>query len=170
MLLLENMDEQTARVFAALHRTVRLHQQRMSREMAKKNATPPEAFCLSLVAREDGMSQRDLAARLHLSRPWITRLLQTLEKSGAVVRRVDEQDQRLTRVFITESGRERERELRGVMSVYMARTIETLSDDEKDQLSDLLDKMNAGISDDLGGEAPAPESSTHPGHAQEMGS
>ncbi len=158
MLIPENMDPLTGRVFNALHRTIRSHKLLMEREMAKKGTLPAEAFCLSLLVRQDGISQRDLAEHLHVSRPWVTRLLQTLEKSGAVKRSVDERDQRLTRVFITDEGRERERGLRAVMGLYAQRTIATLSDQEKVQLASLLERMNASIADDLGDDAPESQS------------
>jgi DNA-binding MarR family transcriptional regulator len=150
MLIPENMDPLTGRVFNALHRTIRSHKLLMEREMAKKGTLPAEAFCLSLLVRQDGISQRDLAEHLHVSRPWVTRLLQTLEKSGAVKRMVDEHDQRLTRVFITEQGRERERGLRAVVGLYAQRTFATLSDEEKVQLAYLLERMIESIADDLG--------------------
>ena len=44
---------------------------------------------------------------LHLSRPSVTAMLQALEKSGAIERRSDERDQRLTRVYLTDEGRGR---------------------------------------------------------------
>lgn len=145
MIEMENMEPLTAQVFAALHRTMHLHQQLMVRELAKEGSHPGEVFCLRQLLKHEGMTQRDLADHLHVSRPWITRILQVLEKSGAVVRRDDEQDQRLTRVYITDKGRERELELRQIWGRYLNETIGTLSNEEKQDLERLLTKLNASL-------------------------
>ncbi|MGI5940605.1 MAG: MarR family winged helix-turn-helix transcriptional regulator [Thermoleophilia bacterium] len=144
-----NIEPLIGRVFAALHRTMRSHRQLVTQELAKKGSHPVEAFGLHVLLKNDGIAQRDLATRLYVSRPWVTKMLQSLEKSGAVVRRVDEQDQRLTRVFLTQQGRERASELSGVLSEYLAQTIGVLSDEEKLELERLLDKVNAGLAAEL---------------------
>ena len=92
------------------------------------------------------MSQRDLADRLHLSRPWVTKMLQSLEKEGAVVRRADKQDQRVTSVYLTQAGREREEELRTVWSDYLNETVGSLSDEDKGQLLRLIDLLSDRLS------------------------
>ena len=145
MIEVENMDPLSARVFAALHRTIHLHQQLVVRELAKEGSNPGEVFCLRVLLKHDGITQRDLAEHLHVSRPWITRTLQGLEKAGAVARCDDEHDQRLTRVFITERGRERERELRETWGRYLNETIGTLTDEEKVELERLLDKLRDSL-------------------------
>ena len=66
---------------------------------------PGQAFCLRLVVENDGMTQRDLAAGLHIAAPTISRMLQSMEKTGLVKRLQDVANQRLTRVFATSAGR-----------------------------------------------------------------
>jgi DNA-binding MarR family transcriptional regulator len=144
---IENIEPLTARVFAALQRTIHLHKELIGRELAKQGSHPPEVFTLHLLTTQDGMTQRDLANRLHISRPWITRLLQVMERSELVVRRADEHDQRLTRVFLTESGRKRERELRDLWAAYLDQTIGMFSEPEKLELERLLGKLNERLSE-----------------------
>ena len=59
----------------------------------------------SVLTTNDGASQRELADVLHLARPTVTKMVQALERSGAVERRPAPGDQRLTRVYLTTSGR-----------------------------------------------------------------
>ena len=49
-------------------------------------------------------------------------MLQSMEKAG-VVTGADEQDQRVTRVFLTQAGRLREAELRAVWAEYLKETL-----------------------------------------------
>jgi len=103
-------------------------------------------FCLKILAHHDGMSQRDLADKLNLSRPWITKMLQSMEKAGVVTRRADEQDQRVTRVYLTQAGRVREAELRRVWAEYLNETVGSLSEDERIQLERLIRRLSDRIS------------------------
>jgi DNA-binding MarR family transcriptional regulator len=55
---------------------------------------------------EDGPTQSELTARLNRSPSTITKTVQRMEKAGFVVRRSDERDERISRVFLTEAGRD----------------------------------------------------------------
>ena len=113
-LALDGVDASSADVFRALRRTFLLQRQLMEKALAAKGSHPGEAMCVRLLDEHEGMSQRDLADILHLSRPRVTAILQRLEKAGAVARRADEHDQRLTRVALTAEGRRLAEELRAV--------------------------------------------------------
>jgi MarR family transcriptional regulator, transcriptional regulator for hemolysin len=63
---------------------------------------------------EDGLSQRELAARLSIESPTLVRHLDRLEEEGLVVRRRDDQDRRVVRVGLTAAGHRRFAELREV--------------------------------------------------------
>jgi DNA-binding MarR family transcriptional regulator len=83
---------------------------------------------------------------LHLSRPQVTRIVQALEKKGAVVRRADAEDQRLTRVYVTAEGRRREEEMRSFWGEYLERTVGTLSEADRLELERLLNLLSARVS------------------------
>lgn len=53
---------------------------------------------------EDGQVQKDLAKKVHLSKPTVNVTLSRLEKAGLIERRRDDKDQRITRVYLTEKG------------------------------------------------------------------
>ncbi len=55
--------------------------------------------------KEEGCSQADLAARLHIQPATVTKMLQRMEQAGFVERRPDPDDQRVSRVYLTEAGR-----------------------------------------------------------------
>jgi DNA-binding MarR family transcriptional regulator len=95
-------------------------------------------IALRLLAENDGMSQRDLAEVLHLSRPRITGILQSLEKAGAVRRLPDAADQRVTRVYLTPEGRRQEQEHRAAFEDYVNSTVGALGEQEKRELARLL--------------------------------
>ena len=149
---LEGVDELSAEVFRALHATLRLHKQLMTRTLAAHGTHPGQATCLRLLAVHDGITQRDLADALHLARPTVSKMLQAMEKAGVVERRPDDTDQRLTCVKLTAAGRALERDLRAVAADYVNETIGTLPEGDRRELARLLDDLASSISratDDL---------------------
>jgi len=142
---LDGVDALSSRVFRALLTTLRLHTQQMMRALATRGIHPGQAFCLRVMAERDGISQRDLADTLHLARPTVTKMVQALEKSGAVERRPDPDDRRLTRVYLTDGGRELAVEMHGVAADYINATIGTLPVDDRRELARLLEELGASI-------------------------
>lgn len=137
----ESLDPAVARVFRVFRTAAHAQRQVLDRVLADHGTHPAEAMCLRTIAGSPGISQRDLAELLHLSRPRITVLLQDLERKGQVVRRVDQEDQRLTRVYLTESGTQRAAELRTVFASVLRGTIGALSEEERLDLERLLTKI-----------------------------
>ncbi len=62
----------------------------------------------------EGLTHTELAARLQITPATITRMIQRMEKSGFVLRKPDEQDQRVSRVYLTDAGRAVRGELQSV--------------------------------------------------------
>jgi DNA-binding MarR family transcriptional regulator len=68
--------------------------------------TPEQWAVLNRLWEEDGLSQVELAERTFKDKPGTTRILTLLEKKGVVVRRTDESDGRVQRVFLTKIGKD----------------------------------------------------------------
>ena len=141
------VDRATLQAFHALGRLFHLHRQAMRRHLGDPGAHHGELMSLRLLATSEGMSQKDLAETLYLSRPRVTHILQGLEKAGAVRREVDPDDQRITRVFLTAEGRRRELEHRAVFEEYVNQTIGKLGDQDKLELTRLLDEVCGHIAE-----------------------
>ena len=146
----------SALVFRAFLNAMRLHRQLMIKTLTARGAHPGQAICLRLLAAHDGISQRDLAEMLHLARPTVTRMLQAIEKSGMVERRPDAADQRLTRVYLTAAGRDRERAVSAIASDYVNQTIGTLPVADRRELTRLLGELAESLARALAaGDEPA---------------
>jgi MarR family transcriptional regulator, organic hydroperoxide resistance regulator len=147
---METADPAAAGAFQALGRIFHLHRTAMQRLFANTETHHGEVFSLRLLAIHDGMSQRDLAETLHLSRPRVTSILQGLEKAGAVRREADAADQRITRVFLTEEGRRREMQHREAFEAFLEKTIGVLTDQDKLDLTRILNEVSGHIAEMLG--------------------
>ena len=159
---LEGVDELSVRVFRAFLNALRLHRQLMIATLAERDTHPGQAICLRLLSANDGITQRDLAEALRLARPTVSKMLQAMEKAGAIERRPDEHDQRLTRVHLTAAGRELESGLRAVSAATINETIGTLSAADRGELERLLIAFTASTSVAL--EARRREQAAHAAH------
>ena len=75
-------------------------------QMQELGIYPGQIPVLGLVAKKDGLSQRELAKILHIKPPTVNVSIQRLEKAGFLYRKPDEKDQRVTRIYMTEKGKE----------------------------------------------------------------
>jgi DNA-binding MarR family transcriptional regulator len=137
----EQVDALSAEVFRAFIRALQLHRQHMFKALAGHGVHPGQVFCLRLVGARSGITQRDLASELLLARPTVTRMLQALERAGAVERRPDQRDQRLTRVYLTATGGDLLEETHAVAADYINQTIASLSEHDRRDLVRLLNLL-----------------------------
>jgi MarR family transcriptional regulator, organic hydroperoxide resistance regulator len=142
---LEGVDDLSAQAFRAFLATARLHFKSMLATMAGSRSQHGQAMCLRMLSVNDGATQRDVARMLYVAPPTVSKMLRTMEKAGLVERRPDEADQRLTRVYLTDSGRRREVEMGVAVGVYVNATFATLTAQERGELVLLLDKLRESI-------------------------
>ena len=145
----ESIEAPTAQAFQALGRVLHLQRQALQRGLSSPRAHHGEMISLRLLASNDGISQRDLADILHLSRPRVTNILQALQKAGSVRREPDAADQRVTRVFLTDEGRRQETQNRAGFEHYIRETIGRLSDADKLELARILNELSGHIAEAL---------------------
>ena len=145
MLELEGVDDLSAEAFRAFVTTARLHFKRVVTSMAGSRTHHGQAMCLRLLSVDDGATQRDIASVLHVTPPTVSKMLTALERAGLVERRPDAADQRLTRVYLTDAGREREREMGRAVGEYVNATFATLSEGERREFVRLLEKLRESI-------------------------
>ncbi|NPV55811.1 MAG: MarR family transcriptional regulator [Anaerolineae bacterium] len=70
-----------------------------------------QAMLLCKLYVQDGMTQSEIAQQLSVQGATVTDMLQRMEDSGLVSRRRDQDDNRLVRVYLSDTGREKERSI-----------------------------------------------------------
>jgi DNA-binding MarR family transcriptional regulator len=63
-------------------------------------------MCCTICVITDGLTVSELAQELQLRPPTVSRMLQRMEKSGWIARQSDPEDARVSRMFLTEAGRQ----------------------------------------------------------------
>jgi len=142
---LDGVDDLSSQVFRAFMGTLHLHRRLMMQALADRGIHPGQAMCLRLLAANDGIVQRDLADALHVARPTVTKMLNSMEKAELVRRHADVVDARLTRVELTAAGHAEEKQMRAAAAHYVNATIATLPEDDRRELARLLEELGASI-------------------------
>ena len=132
-------------VFGAFHQLMHSNRQLMLRRLAGRGAHPGQTFCLRELARDDGITQSDLAERLKVARPTVTVMLQKMEKAGLIERRSDEQDQRYTRIYLTDAGRVLQDDMHRQVDEMILDVVAPLSEKDQAELLRLLNALNENI-------------------------
>ena len=103
--------------------------------------TPEQWAVLNRLWEQDGLSQVDLAERTFKDKPGTTRILNLLEKKGIVVRRPDESDGRVLRVFLTRIGKDLKDKLIPCAQEVLAKSGKNLSKEELVQFKLTLNQI-----------------------------
>lgn len=80
----------------------RLLHRSFERDIVRSGLTRPQIGALEELSREDGLSLKDLSARMELSHSTVSGIVDRLERRGFVRRRQDSKDRRYSRIFLSE--------------------------------------------------------------------
>jgi len=146
---LEGIDPISLEVFKSFFRVARFQSQLVFKLTSEKGIYPGQAMCLWFISQQPGISQRDLAQKMHVAPPTITHMIQKLEKTGYVIRKPDKRDQRLSRIYLTDAGNEMLQVLKNIFANIINISLQDLNQEEQKELVRLFDTMSSNIIKEL---------------------
>lgn len=111
-------------------------------EIGIYHGQPPLLFTLE---HKDGLSQREIADILKTAPSTITVMIKRMEKSGILFRRKDLEDQRVSRVYLTDEGRAVCQKAKEAIKALSEECFDGFSEEEKSNLKLLLQKMGKNL-------------------------
>jgi len=106
--------------------------------------------------QEDGLTQTELTERGHVRAATVSKTTQRMEKAGLVARRRDAADQRISRVYLTERGRELQADVEGATRQLQKDVLQGFTLEERVLLRRFLIQMRDNLAEAAGrGEEPA---------------
>jgi DNA-binding MarR family transcriptional regulator len=117
----------------------------MERELELKGIKPIELRILYNLSRHESVPMNSLSSENNVTSPWITGIVEEMEKKGYVSKERNELDRRAINVTILEKGREI---LSGGLGVYanlISSSLEHLTPDEKEQFKKILLKIEDSL-------------------------
>ena len=97
-----------------------------------------QPFVLRALWKQDGMTHSELAELLDRSPATITKMVQRMERAGFVERRPDPGDERVSRVYLTDVGRNIKSEVEDVWRAFEEQVVSGFSEEELTVLRSLL--------------------------------
>jgi MarR family transcriptional regulator for hemolysin len=128
-----------------LTRTSRAVTQAFERAMAEAGGSVSTWQVLLLVRSANWDTQSELAEELGITGATLTHHLNALERKGLVRRWREDSNRRVQRVELTDDGIELFNRLREVARRHDRLLRSQLTDDELEQLGDLLERLEAGV-------------------------
>jgi DNA-binding MarR family transcriptional regulator len=95
--------------------------------------------------KEEGLTHSELAERTRVRPATISKMVQRMEKAGFLQRRADDEDQRVSRVFLTDAGREVRDRVDAAFEQLERETLAGFDDDECELLRGLLVRIGDNL-------------------------
>jgi DNA-binding MarR family transcriptional regulator len=114
---------------------------RRLRQETLMGLSPAQVSALGSINRLGAPTFGELATVEQVQPPSVTRLINSLEEAGLVIRMSDVGDGRVSRVRLSPLGEKTLKKIRGMRNAYMAERIEALSSSEQARVRDLVELL-----------------------------
>lgn len=147
----ENIDEDSLHfIFRQL---MRLHHYRANMLLNSLGVHPGQPSVLFMLEHNDGMSQKEIAEKLKLKSATVTVMLKRMEKNELLYRKTDAMDLRISRVYLTEAGRDKIKKIKERFKSLDNECFHGFSREERMKLRCFLTHMRDNLVGVLGREA-----------------
>ena len=114
-------------------------------EELKKNGAeglvPSHGDILACLYEQEKMTMKDIADKIHRTRPTVTVLVDKLEKLGYLKREISKEDNRYTYIVLTKKGQDFKPVFEKISKDLNNMLYKNLSEEESDILENLLQKI-----------------------------
>jgi DNA-binding MarR family transcriptional regulator len=111
--------------------------------ITRSRLSPVQFYAVNVLRRKGSLSMSELAGEMQISKQQLTPLVYKLIDNGLLARTTDENDRRIVRIEITESGRIMCEELSAKIRLALINKLRTLPVEELDELGQMLEKIHA---------------------------
>lgn len=102
----KNWMEEDSRIQSGLVKIVHRYFVISFGQIIKYGIYPGQVPVLMLLAKKEGLSQREISKELNIKPSTVAVSMKRMEKSGLITRKTDEKDQRIQRIYVTDKLRD----------------------------------------------------------------
>jgi MarR family transcriptional regulator, organic hydroperoxide resistance regulator len=95
--------------------------------------------------QQEGLTQTELAEKIKITPATMTKMLQRMEKTGFIQRKADSEDQRVSRVYLTDTGRTVQKDIEDVFRQTEEETFGNFSLEERVLLRRFFAQMRENL-------------------------
>ncbi|AFS78782.1 transcriptional regulator, MarR family [Gottschalkia acidurici 9a] len=129
-----------------LNNVIRLHYIRTHELLEKISLYPGQPRVLHALWTKDGLSQKELGERLNIKPSTVTVMINRMEKCGLVKRIQDENDLRVSKIYLCEKGEKLKDDAAEVLKDVNDKTFFGFTSEEKEIMSNFLNRMYKNLS------------------------
>ena len=134
----------------ALAKVCRAHRAHVGELLAEHGLHVGQEMVLLELWQDDGLRGGELAERLGVEPPTITKMLRRLETCGLVERRADQEDARSLRVYLTDKGRALEEPVLGCWERAEQTVLAGMNARDRQTFRRLLDRVKSNLDPGFG--------------------
>ncbi len=120
------------------NRLVQLFHRAFEKRLSAFGLTAAQFCVLSKLYEEEGLTQTELASRLHVESPTLVRTLDKMEESRLITRRKDPEDRRAYRIYLLERAHKLRPKLEKIGEEIQDMSLSGLSENEIENLKRYL--------------------------------
>lgn len=135
-------------VFASIGATVRAVRGRLDRSLQDAGLRLGQYQLLRLLWDQDGLTPRELAERLDVEMPTVTRTVQRLLRDGFVRREAHPDDARSVRIYLTERGREQRERVFHILDRETEHALSGFTPIDRENLIALMERIAENVRHD----------------------
>ncbi|MEQ8154682.1 MAG: MarR family transcriptional regulator [Clostridiaceae bacterium] len=134
-------------LYAIFNQVIKLKFARAHRLLDSLGLHPGQAHLLQAVGHNKGISQNQLAKILNVKPATVTGMIKKMEKASLIERKVDEDDQRILRVYPTEAGEKLGLKLKGYYDEIGENCFKNFTNEELILFRRFLMQMKSNLED-----------------------
>ncbi len=145
---MKNCDENTIDNKAIIHQIIGFamkHRKIMQSCLDETGVYQAQHHLLMRISHNPNASQKDIAMSMDVSPAAIAVSLKKLEKGGYIKKQIDQGDNRLNQITITEKGNRVVEQSKRIFESADKKIFEGFTESEKNTLSALLDKLGSNL-------------------------
>lgn len=143
-------DKDDESLYSLLWQVIRQHFIRHHRLLSKIGLHKGQPPILAMLWNRDGLTQKEIAEELRLRPSTVTVILKRMEKAGLLKREPDHYDMRISRVYLTQKGKDLRKDVEEIMKTMEEECFAGFTFEEKIllrrffiQIRDNLRKVNS---------------------------
>jgi MarR family transcriptional regulator, organic hydroperoxide resistance regulator len=129
-------------VFRALGNVVRVVRARMDRALQRCGLRLGQYQVLRHLWEDDGLTPREIADRLTVEMPTVTRTVQRMVRDGLVERQAHPDDARSVRIYLTKRGQELRTQLAATVSEQTEHAMRGFTPDQRATFVEMLERIS----------------------------
>jgi len=136
------------KIISALHRRIYA---RLSNRLKSYEINTGQIHFLFTLARKPGICQHDLAQEVFIDKTTATKMISSLEQSGYVQRRKDQDDQRYWHLYLTGKAESLLPKISKILKMHSREMTKNFSEQELETLFQYLDRIYNNMKDQVDG-------------------